>query len=178
MCWTASSSWHNESEFFRSYGYLGKYSFPECYPHTGGARLSLLSWLMVAIPHPGYHMNFDKTSSECVKHPDNTDPDILQTAHRDAQKTKTLHHSCFLSWFISSVGYFYCQSVANCQCNVLLTAALHTFPSPRWPMLNSIFKYRGFETAYLCKKMICSNKDLGKLQCKFLVGGRVCIFGL
>lgn len=70
----------------------------------------------------------------------------------DAQKTNSLHRSCSVSWFISSAGYFNCQSVANCQCNAPLTAALHTFPSPRWPMLNSIFKFRRFETASLCKK--------------------------
>lgn len=50
-------------------------------------------------------------------------------------------------WFISSTGYSNCHSVANCQCNVPLTAALHTFASPRWPVPKSIFKFRGFETA-------------------------------
>lgn len=83
----------------------------------------------------------------CVTNRDKASPAMSWHHLCDARKTNALHHSCSVSWFISSSGYSNCQSVANCQCNVPLTAALHTFPSPRWPMPNSIFKFRRFETA-------------------------------
>lgn len=142
------------------FGGIGKYSFPWRYLRRRVAGFPSWSRLMFVIPFPGWHtytfwQNLRWTTAvkwSCVRIQTKASPDMFWYNLCDAQKTNSLHHSCSVSWFISSAGYFNCQSVANCQCNAPLTAALHTFPSPRWPMLNSIFKFRRFETASLCKK--------------------------
>lgn len=116
----------------------------------------------------------------CVANRDKASPAMFWHKLCDARKTNALHHSCSVSWFISSSGYSNCQFVANCQCNVPLTAALHTFPSPRWPMPNSIFKFRRFETASWRAKEMKKKGEKNKrvalrnFECRYLDAAKVC----
>lgn len=106
--------------------FWSKYAFLGCNPQSGVARLSLLYWLMFAIPNPGCHIHFDKTSTEqshavksrCVKYPDKAIPDILcyKLCTEIVRKqthciTVVLCHASFLQLAISTVSLWQIVSV-------------------------------------------------------------------